>query len=684
VYFSLTISPSDLTRSLLFNRKNGNFHISVASLKVARSSRTKTIWPVILFTVIVVSSFVSAAPFFKALGQTSAAAPSNSVLTMTLIGSPDSLNPLTAPSDCRTCWQIISLEYAYGLSELPNGSSNLGASLFDTITISPNATVWNFNIRPNATWSDKIPINSTDVVFTFDEVNNSGIYQSAMAGLFSNVKSVQTLNDTDTQFVLKTSDSTFGYLLFSQYFFPILPEHVWSANTTSFFSSDYFGQDVTSGPFYHAEYNGGGSLMLDANRYYWGAHGPSQIEIFFVTDSSQAAYSVKSFQSDLAEIDPPQVSEFSNNASFSVVAEPDRAMTYMEYNVSQVPFNNPAFREALAYLVNTSAISQTLYEGYATPGYLGRGMIPPSEATWHNSSTLQYSYSVSTANQTLHNANFSFSNNKWYTPNGTPISITIFTDSNNTNDNATAEMVAQDLAKLDFNASVVIYPTNELTAAYETGVGGVSLGIVIETATNPVFGLGFLDVQPAYDTYYPWNVAEPAWITPQQYNSQYESLLSIADGSTSGSNVQSAIQLMDGLNSQYLPIIVLNYPDTVWVYGNFQATGFAFSNSASSIDMGYNFLNPAAFSALTCSGNCTTITITSLSIPTRLPTSTATTTNSISTSNTTATSTPGSTVSNGGASDVDLAASIVVVLVLIALGTAYSRTHKPKPPPVSQ
>ena len=64
--------------------------------------------------------FSFSAMTFASLPITASAA-SGGVLRMTLVGIPESLNQLTASPGCISCWQVMELEYAFGLPVQPNG-----------------------------------------------------------------------------------------------------------------------------------------------------------------------------------------------------------------------------------------------------------------------------------------------------------------------------------------------------------------------------------------------------------------------------------------------------------------------------------------------------------------------------------------------------------------------------------
>ena len=246
---------------------------SYLDVKFVNSTRTI----LILVFLLLASLHGSSMEFSK---NNSSAATPGGVLRMTLVGLPYSLDVASVGTDCQSCWQIINLEYAFGLPTEINGSFNFKAGLFDWFRSNANATVWDFNIRTNASWSDGVPITSSDVGYTFQLGGNFILGTPRdFINLSSYITNVEEINSSDTRFTLDRTLADFGNFLTNQYYYPILPEHFWK-NLNS--SSLNFDQDVTSGPFYHLNYDGGSNMVLVANPHYWNSVGISQIDVTFV------------------------------------------------------------------------------------------------------------------------------------------------------------------------------------------------------------------------------------------------------------------------------------------------------------------------------------------------------------------------------------------------------------------
>ena len=422
----------------------------------------------------------------------------------------------------------------------PNGAPYQQAGLFDWMTSNSNASIWYFNIRPDAKWSDGTKITSADVNFTFGL--GSGYIMETPAdflGLGTNLVQVQVLNSSETEFVLNASQPDFGPLLAAQSYYAVVPEHVWAG--TDYGNSPNFGQDVTSGPFYHLAYNGGNSLVLKANPYYWNSPGVSEIDVTFVAQSSQAPTQLLGNSTDLAQVTPDFVSGFVNNPQYGLNVEPDRGIAYLEYNVSEAPFSNTAFRQAMALAINTNSIVQTVYKGYATPGLLGRGTIPPSSTEWHSPNTVQYQYNLSAAKSLLANQGYTWSNSGvLHYPNGTAVSFTIYTDNDVITDYETAQQVSTYLNALGMQTQVTAESLATIAGDYTSGTGDIASQLVVASNTSPIFGLDFLDIEPGYNIYFPWFVSQPVWTTPDSAQNEFDNLTNIVDTSTNQAQVQAS------------------------------------------------------------------------------------------------------------------------------------------------
>jgi len=575
---------------------------------------------------------------------------------------------------------------------MQNGSLNLQAGLFDWFSSKSNGTVWDLNIRPGAKWSDGVPITSADINFTFRIARNQDVnVLNRYLNISSNVQLVRLLNSSESEFVLNQCQTDFAYILGNQYYFPLLPSHIW-LNNSSLFTSNNFAQDVTSGPFYHLNYDGGPTLVLRSNPYYWNKPALSEINVTFVSNLNETTGKLQSNQTDIALVDPQSATILSANPQFGLSVEPDRYILYLEYNISNPIFNNTEFRRALAYGINTSAITQNTFGNYATPGQLSEGAVPPSATMWHFSNDSQYSYNSTMARSLLQGQGYTWNNNgSLRFPNGTSVILKIYTDSNVSTDSAAAQLVANYLRALGVKISVIVEPIGTIDADYSAGITDIRNEMVVVSNNSQVFGFSATDLLPGSDVYFPWSSSvsqNSIWLQPPIQQQTFKSTEEVAYSVSLGNLgiYQRSVYLADLLNSEYLPIIVLAYPDEIWAFkNNVGFSGSAIDGSQTSLDMGGWYLNPYAFSKLSISSQPITThsseTTSSVS-SSNFRTDTATSTSSlVSPSNSEAVS---SSTSSAIAPPTNTSTyeviTIAVVLVAIAVGTIMSRRRKPEPP----
>ena len=630
------------------------------------------------------------APNFKIDSTSADSKVQNAVLRLTLVGRPNDLNPISASPNCRSCQEIIGLEFLYGLPVMQNGSTYEPAGLFDWYSSGANSTRWDFNIRPGASWSDGAPITSDDVNFTFSTV--LGLSNNALnnyLNLSSKVESITVLNASETEFALSQSQSDFGPILSNQFYFPLIPAHIWQhEDNDSIFTSDNFQQDVTDGPFFHLAYNGGPNLILLANHRYFNSPGVEEINVTFVSSENETLQSLRSNQADLAQINPQSIPDL--GSGLGTLVEPERSILYMEYNISNPVFNDTEFRQALAYGINTSSIAELVYDGYATPGISGQGTTPPSATMWHSTNTTKYLYNATIAKSLLQSQGYSENSSGFLSyPNGSSVSFKIYTDSDTTLDSVAAEYVASYLRALGMQITIVQEPLTRISRDYTAGNGDIRNELVITSSSAPVFGFSTTDIMPGSVVYFPWSSSggrpQNNWIEPGDQQSLFQNYENIAfsvsaevSEETSGIYQQAVFQI-DNLNSQYLPVIVLAYPDTIWAYRTDKMLGgLPSGTSILGFDMGGNTLDPYTFSQISVPDLLApgpfqyslqqALAVQQRALPRSLQTQKA------------YRSQADSQVNMQNNTTEYEAVTIIAVLLLIGLGTILSRLRKPIPP----
>jgi ABC-type transport system substrate-binding protein len=539
----------------------------------------------------------------------------------------------------------------------PAGALYWNQSLVDWINHNANYTQWTINIIPGLKWSNGQNVTSQDILSTY----SSGFFfnnQYDVTGAHNEVTSIVKLNSSAVQFNLNTTDAQFVVKIG-----PAVLDHVFPSAQDNL---NYTGFGITTvdvGPYYVDNYQPGQTQMLMLRNPYFYTTGLPEpaacgLEIFFVESTSVVSTDMASGTADLGfSLDPNTVSSVTQNSNNHILSEQDAQIQQMRMNETTYPLNMTAFRQALVYAVNESQIVQQAWGGYAAAAYSSEGTIPPTVTSLYNSNQMNYSYNPNTAIQLLHSIGFTGGTNgaPLDYANGTEVTLTLWSDNTHSGDVTAAGIVKTGLAEIGITLTV------NFQKSVNTFTSVKPATLYLSDGSNAIFASAYSDSLPGYDVYAePTGVAQADWLAPASANSQYLGNLSIIQNSADQATDQKALNNIQALQAQYLPVITLSYPDLLFAYstknwvGWEAAQGWIFQNSA---------VNNQLLAELKPAGSSPTTTgpTTSSQSTTGVP---PTTTNSLATS-TTATTTSSSTPGSTSSSTLLIIAAIVIVVIVV-------------------
>jgi peptide/nickel transport system substrate-binding protein len=211
-------------------------------------------------------------------------APQNGgVITETIVGQPQSLNPLLASLNDADR-DVSQLIYA-GLLKYDNNGA-LRGDLAEKYEISPDGKVYTFFLKDGISWSDGTKITANDIVFTFTTLQNPQI-QSPLRIIFQGVK----IEKSDDKTVKFTLENPYFYFL-ENFTFGIIPQHIFKDIPPSEFSTILPKQFANSGPFKIKKIDEDAegkikSIMLDRNDNYYKKAYLDGINLVFVENESE-------------------------------------------------------------------------------------------------------------------------------------------------------------------------------------------------------------------------------------------------------------------------------------------------------------------------------------------------------------------------------------------------------------
>jgi peptide/nickel transport system substrate-binding protein len=270
--------------------------------------------------------------------------------------------------------------------------------------------------RSGVTWSDGTAFTAADVAFTFNylkanpALDVNGIWTSPLTSVTASGPNtvVFDFSKPDTPEAVAILYGTDGAPT------DILPQHIWSTITTPATYTDT--SPIATGPFTLGSFSGT-SVVYTKNPNYFDATKPSIGSVVFnsVDSDTTAELELENGTIDMSYdyITDAAATFVAKSPSTNVAFWPSVSANYLYMNDAKAPFNNVAFRKAVAEDMNTKFIASRAYFGALSPATGGAesAVTGPQVAQWFSSSlkNLEYSYSVKKAKATLTAAGFKWS-----------------------------------------------------------------------------------------------------------------------------------------------------------------------------------------------------------------------------------------------------------------------------------
>jgi peptide/nickel transport system substrate-binding protein len=290
------------------------------------------------------------------------------IYTEALIGSMGRLNPMldwNNPADRDIDRLIFSGLIRFDSRGLPQ------PDLAESWGVSSDGTLYNFTIRPNATWHDGQPVTTDDVLFTIELIKSNGsLFPQDIKDLWSQIE-IKKFDDKTFQFKLPEPFAPFlDYATFG-----VLPKHLLeSVSADGLASADFNLKPVGTGPYQFDSLlisNGqisGVSLKVNQSYYLRPAY-VEQVIFRYYPDSASALDAYQ--QGEVLGI-----SQITNDVLESALMEPNLSvytsrlpqmgLVFLNLNNPGVPFlQSEKVRHALLLGINRSIIVSRILKGQA-------------------------------------------------------------------------------------------------------------------------------------------------------------------------------------------------------------------------------------------------------------------------------------------------------------------------------
>ena len=280
----------------------------------------------------------------------------------------------------------IVVEIFSGLVSL-NEDLDIIPELAESWSISGGGTVYEFKLRPDLKFSNGEPVTAEDVKWSIERAAHpdtespvAEIYLGDIVGVNEiiegrgDVVSAAGVTLVDDRTIRIEIDAPKAYFL-AKLTYPTA--YILNRDNVEAGGDSWTDNAAGTGPFFLEEYRIGQRMVLARNENYWGKHAYlDNVVLNLAGGVSMAMYENDEIDitgvglADLTRVQDP-TEELNKDL---VRVPPHFSISYVGFNITEPPFDDPKFRQALNYAVDKQLISEQVYSDLVMPAY---GILPP-------------------------------------------------------------------------------------------------------------------------------------------------------------------------------------------------------------------------------------------------------------------------------------------------------------------
>ncbi|GAB3199577.1 peptide/nickel transport system substrate-binding protein [Pontibacter aydingkolensis] len=327
------------------------------------------------------------------------------------------------------------------------------ATNMPSIVRQDSLTLFTYELRENATWSDGSPVTAGDVAFTLKVLKAPLVNNDRIKPQVEFIRDIRLDNTNPRKFTFVCVGYAPEMELLTGDFF-ILPSYLFdpqgllksiqvadlsddlsglenNADLKAFadkFNAINFKNDKAllqgSGGYLLDNHTPGQYLVLQRKQNWWGNEShlshltakPERISFHIIPDNTTALLALKNQQLDVLDnIPAAEFDQFKADKAFTknfALHTPDAyECTYVGLNSRLAKFADKRTRQAIAQLLDVNSMIQVSQQSYATPTV---SIIPPSIKEYYNNSLKAREYNLAKAKSLLSAAGWSREQDGWY------------------------------------------------------------------------------------------------------------------------------------------------------------------------------------------------------------------------------------------------------------------------------
>ncbi|HYH79828.1 MAG TPA: ABC transporter substrate-binding protein, partial [Longimicrobium sp.] len=233
-----------------------------------------------------------------------------------------------------------------------------------------------FHLRNDVKWHDGRPVTAEDVKFTFDLAKDTTTASLIGSAYLALVKSATVIDPHTIRFSFTAPHAQ----ALDDFWWAPIPKHLLESTPGAQLSqAAYNRQPVGSGPFKFTAWKPNETLTLEANTAFPAGLGgrPKLDRVVFriIPEPTTMVTELVNGTTDVIgwTLQPDQAAQVQAQPGLTLKHYPSREFTYLAWNGTRAPFNDPAVRRAMGMAIDRASIIKGLMRGFAVPA---SGMIP--------------------------------------------------------------------------------------------------------------------------------------------------------------------------------------------------------------------------------------------------------------------------------------------------------------------
>ena len=283
--------------------------------------------------------------------------------------------------------QNIAVALFEGLTVLDEATAQPLPGVAERWDVSPDGRVYTFHLRPSARWSNGDPVTAADFAWSFQRILTPAL-GSVYAYMLWPIQGAEDFNTgrlasfagvgvtvVDAATLRLTLAQPVPYLLALAAHSTWLPVHRATVEKYGRMQDRDTawtrpGHLVGNGPFVLTEWRPNARLIVSRNPRYWdAAHNRLERVIFFPTEKAETEE--RNFRAGQLHVTyslpAAKIATYRREAPGSLRLDPLLYLSYLNFNTTKPPLNQPQVRRALALAIDRAAISQRVFGGARLP-----------------------------------------------------------------------------------------------------------------------------------------------------------------------------------------------------------------------------------------------------------------------------------------------------------------------------